>query len=69
MELAQLRKYTCNNQLQQSKYFCHQEKYVSNMAGEYTLGESRLKATSFHCIPTPLANVPIKYQLPIPDNF
>ena len=35
MEIAQLYKSTCNNQLQQSTYLCHKEKHVSNMAGEH----------------------------------
>ena len=44
MEKAQLCKIAYNKQLQQSIYLCHMRD-VSNMAGEHTSAEPKLKVT------------------------
>ena len=45
MEKAQLCDCAYNNQLQKSIYLCKEANDVSNMAGEHTLAEPKLKVT------------------------
>ena len=45
MENSKLCKNTYNNQLQQSIYLSKAKQHVSNMAGEHTLADPKLKIT------------------------
>ena len=63
MEIAQLCKSACNNQLQQSIYLCHKRK--KSQIGEHTFAEPKLKLhhdAHLH----PLTYVPTKCELSAP---
>ena len=68
MEIAQLCKSTCNNQLQQSIYFCH-KRNMSQIWQVNALCQSQSKRSHHDAHLHPLTNVPTKCQPSTPNRI